>query len=96
MARIKKMSTVTNRGDRLEMLTNLSKVLANEIDKCSSTESEKQAATMPQLVKQYRETLREIQELEGAEPEDDEIAEILSNRAADGKPGAVRKNRSGV
>lgn len=46
------------------------------------------------LAKQYRETLREIEEIEGAEQRDDDIAEILSAREAAGKPGAVRPNRS--
>ena len=42
------------------------------------------------LAKQYRETLREIEEIEGAEQNDDDISEILSERAAAGKSGAVR------
>jgi len=46
------------------------------------------------LVKQYRETLRDIEELEGAQSNDDEIGALLAGREADGKPGAVRKNRS--
>ena len=50
--------------------------------------------SLPALAKQYRETIREIEEIEGAEAQDDEIGEILSERAADGKPGAVRKDRS--
>ena len=48
------------------------------------------------LAKQYRETVREIEEIEGAESNGDEIGEILSIRQAAGKPGAVRKNRAGV
>ena len=47
-----------------------------------------------QLARQYRETLKEIEELEGAGDRDDEIGAILAERAADGKSGAVRKNRS--
>ena len=46
------------------------------------------------IAKQYRETLKEIEEIEGAEQKDDDIEEILSRRAAAGKPGAVRPNRS--
>ena len=46
------------------------------------------------IAKQYRETIREIEELEGADANDDEIAEILSDRKTDGKAGAVRKSRS--
>ncbi len=42
------------------------------------------------LAKQYRETLREIDELESIGDSDDEIGEILAERKADGKSGAVR------
>jgi len=47
------------------------------------------------LAKQYRETLAEIAELEGAAGQnDDEIGNLLQLREADGKPGAVRKSRA--
>ena len=42
------------------------------------------------LAKQYRETLKEIEEIEGASANDDDIAGILSEREAAGKAGAVR------
>lgn len=42
------------------------------------------------LAKQYRETIKEIEEIEGSESQDDEIANILQGREADGLPGAVR------
>ena len=42
------------------------------------------------LARQYRETLREIEEIEGAQINGDDIAGILSERAAAGKSGAVR------
>ncbi len=88
MARTKKMSTVTANGNRLEQLENLSKILAVQIDQCTSdTDS---AKMMPQLARQYRETIREIEEIRGMEKDDDEIGEILSNRNADGKPDAIR------
>lgn len=88
MARTKKMSTVTANGNRLEQLENLSKILATQIDQCASdTDSTKM---IPQLAKQYRETIREIEEIRGMEKDDDEIGEILSNRNADGKPDAIR------
>ena len=45
------------------------------------------------LARQYRETIREIDELEN-EDTGDEIGELLEGRSADGKPGAVRKSRS--
>ncbi len=50
--------------------------------------------TLPGLAKQYRETIREIDEIEGVNDTDDEIGEILAEREADGKPGAVRKARA--
>lgn len=45
------------------------------------------------LAKQYRETLKEIEEIEGAEQNDDDIAEIISEREP-WMPGAVRPSRS--
>ena len=50
--------------------------------------------TLAALARQYRETLREIEELYGAKEDDDEISAILARREADGEPGAVRKNRA--
>ena len=75
-------------GDRLLQLKELRDKLANAIDVCDSMRD------LAALSRQYRETIREIEEIEGAEAQDDEIGEILSERAADGKPGAVRKDRS--
>lgn len=49
--------------------------------------------TYSSLAKQYRETIKEIEEIEGGENED-EIADILNSREADGKSRAVRPNRS--
>lgn len=46
--------------------------------------------TLAALARQYRETIREIEEIEGAENNGDEIAEILAERDAAGKTGAVR------
>ena len=43
-----------------------------------------------------RETIYEIEEIEGKEGNGDEISELLSARQADGKPGAVRKARAGL
>ena len=73
--------------DRLEKL----KALEAKIYVAMQTADDR---SLPALAKQYRETIREIEEIEGAEAQDDEIGEILSERAADGKPGAVRKDRS--
>lgn len=75
-------------SNRLEQLKELANILADAID------SEPGVRDLSQLAKQYRETLREIEEIEGAVEEDDEIGNILSGRLFDGKPGAVRKDRS--
>lgn len=48
------------------------------------------------IAKQYRETIKEIEEIEGAKPDGDEISEILAERQAVGKSGTVRKNRAKV
>ena len=45
--------------------------------------------TLPGLAKQYRETIREIDDLEGGAT-DEEIEDILQQRQCDGKAGAVR------
>lgn len=76
------------RGGRLEELKALKKVLAAAIDGCDDPKS------LPQLAKQYRDTIRAIEEIEGAADNGDEIKEIITQRTADGKPGAVRKNRA--
>ena len=81
------MKSVTARGTRLEQLKTLARVLAVNIDSC------KDAKTLPQLAKQYRETIREIEEIEGAA---DDTDEILAQRESDGKPGAVRTHRTAV
>lgn len=46
--------------------------------------------TLPALARQYRETIREIEEIEGATIHDDEIAEILAERDAAGESRSVR------
>ena len=83
-----KIKTVTARGSRLDQLKALAKVLAEEIDLCEN------ACALPQLARQYRDTIREIEEIVGGTREDDEIGALLAQRAVDGKPGAVRKNRT--
>lgn len=85
------MKSVTARGDRLRQLKTLAGVLAANIDACDD------ARALPALAKQYRETVREIEEIEGTQNHGgDEISELLAQRQADGKPGAVRKDRSAV
>ena len=74
---------------RLSKLKKLEQTLAVNMECCETRE-------LAPLARQYREVLREIEEIEGAEAHNDEIGEILSRRDTDGKPGAVRQNRSGV
>lgn len=83
-----KMKSVTARNDRLLQLKELAKVLAGSIDSCNDPKA------LPPLAKQYRETIREIEEIEGANNHGDEVSDILGERATDGKPGAVRKDRA--
>lgn len=73
---------------RLDKLRKLEKDLENLMAKANSR-------TFASLARQYRETIREIEEIEGNDGAD-EISEILGKRDADGKPGAVRKDRSKV
>lgn len=89
MAKAKKMTTVTGNGSRLEQLENLAKVLAKQIDVCANGLGDG-VKLMPPLAKQYRETIKEIEEIRGVADDDDEIGRILSTREADGKSGAVR------
>lgn len=74
---------------RLEKLKELEMDLKRLMSKANSR-------SYASLAKQYRETIREIEEIEGLEGNDDEIAELLTKREADGKPGAVRKDSSKV
>lgn len=90
----RKLTSATKSGTRLEKLQTLAHELAVSIDLAyRDIESIK---TLASLAKQYRETIAEIEAIEGTETTDDEISEILQERAADGKSGAVRKNRTGL
>ena len=89
---MRKLKTATKNGDRLEQLRILSVLLAEQIE----ADKADGGKNMPQLSRQYRETIKEIEDIEGASAEDDEIWELLSKREADGKSGAVRKGRSAV
>ena len=69
----------------------------SRLDKLRALEAQLSAALdvaevkeVASLARQYRETLKEIEEIEGAEQNDDDISEILSERAAAGKSGSVR------
>lgn len=68
---------------RLEKLRELEEALHKSLQVCD-------ADKMAPLARQYRETLKEIEEIEGAEANDDDIAEILTERESHGKAGAVR------
>lgn len=72
---------------RVEQLKALLLIVADEIDNRPG------ARDLAGLAKQYRELTKEIEEIEGGESED-EIADILNSRNADGKSRAVRPNRS--
>lgn len=52
--------------------------------------------TLAPLAKQYRETVREIEEIEGDGSTEDAITKVLSAREADGKSGTVCKNRARI
>lgn len=69
--------------NRLEKLRELEKDLYVMMQRANSR-------SIAPLARQYRETLKEIEEIEGAEANDDEIADILSERESAGKAGAVR------
>ena len=73
---------------RLEKLKKLESDLEELMAKANSR-------TFASLAKQYRETIREIEEIEGTDG-GDEIAEILGRRDTAGKPGAVRKDRTKI
>ena len=87
---MRKLRNAARNSTRLEQLKILSVMLAEEMETDEGKEN------LAQLAKQYRETLKEIEEIEGATEGDDEVGELLSGRAADGKPGAVRKGRAPV
>lgn len=84
-----KMLDVANSG-RLVQLKELLLIISRAID------SEPGARDLAQLCKQYRDTIKEIDEIEGNVKEDDEISEILGKRDAAGKSKPVRKNRAAV
>ena len=68
---------------RLEKLKRLEAMLTYNMQHCETKE-------LAALARQYRETLKEIEDIEGADQNDDDIAEILAGREAAGKAGAVR------
>ena len=72
------MQQVTSGGTRLEQLKTLAICIAQGIDECDDVR------TLPQLARQYRETIREIAALEDDGGVVDELAAILERR----KPAA--------
>ena len=68
---------------RHDQLIELREKLAFAIDTCESMRD------LAALSRQYRETIKEIEEIEGALP-DDEIAGILSERESNGEARTVR------
>ena len=74
---------------RLEKLKELEEELYKQMQKANSR-------TIAAIARQYRETLKEIEDIEGVESNGDEIEGILSERSSNGKAGAIRKNRSKV
>lgn len=77
-------------GSRLDRLKELLGILADEIDQRPG------ARDLAQLARQYRETLKEIEEIEGTDSPDDEISRVLAEIEVDGQPRSVRENRSDV
>ena len=71
------MQAVTE-SSRVEQLRELLLILAKEIDDGPG------ARDIASLARQYRETLKEIEEIEGANDDTDEIAKLLSG---DGESG---------
>ena len=78
------MSSLLNATGRLSQLIELRDKLATAIDECESMRD------LAALSRQYRETIREIEEIEGQGMNNDEIAEILSEREASGEARSVR------
>jgi hypothetical protein len=74
------MQSVIDRP-RIEQLKELLLILAKEID------DQPGARDMASLVKQYRETVKEIEEIEGSGEQEDEIAKLLGDN---GGPRPVR------
>jgi hypothetical protein len=74
--------------DRLEKLKELEAKLYTELQHAESR-------SVAAIARQYRETIKEIEEIEGNDNGEDEIEKLLSDRA-DGMPRAVRADRSKV
>lgn len=86
MAKRKNLKTVTAEGDLLEALKTLALNLADEL------EGENRGNA--NLARQYRETMKDIAELEGGESDGDEIGELLERRA-ERRADTDEKDRTG-
>ena len=64
---------INSNGTRLDQLKNLAEILAEKIN------SDPGARDLAGLAKQYRETLKEIEEIEGVDNGEDEIDKILNS-----------------
>ena len=82
------MVSLTDAQTRVEQLKTLREILAEAIDNCNSMRD------LASLSRQYRETIRELEEIEGTTNDNDEIGDILASRDADGRSRTVRKNRT--
>jgi hypothetical protein len=71
---------------RIDKLKELEAHLYQALNSCDDR-------SLASITKQYRETIKEIEEIEGNDNED-EIADILSDRESNGKSRTVRPNRS--
>ena len=67
------MADVTKDGTRLEQLKTLALVIANTIDAGDESHS------VAQLARQYRETIREIAELEAEYDDGDIISQLIAD-----------------
>ncbi len=74
---------------RLDKLKELEEELYKQMQKANSR-------TIAAIARQYRETLKEIEDIEGVVDNGDEIESLLSERSSNGKAGAIRKDRSKI
>lgn len=70
-------------GDRLQKLKELEATLYEAMAGAD-------VRSLAAIARQYRETIREIEEIEGGTGDDDELGAILAERRSDGKPSSVR------
>jgi hypothetical protein len=90
MARKRSIKSATNDGTLLDQLESVARSLASQIELVEKNLPEEAPKLLPQLAKQYMTAVEKIEAIKGQESQDDEIAEILSARKADGKPDTVR------